>query len=133
MASAIFPRCLQGGGSVSPQFCYFWFTGIIISMKSIDMYILHDSSLGLRGLFLEYITVFLRKVKSMSGFSQVRFCPFPGRLRVSRDYFLVLVFAATRSEMALQSVFSDSKGKMSKLLMYTSKSKKVKMDYSCHD
>ena len=40
-----------------------------------------------------------------------------------------------RSEMALQSVLSDSEGKMLKLLMYKLKAKakvEVRMDYSCH-
>ena len=68
--------------------------------------------------------------------------PFDARWQVG-NYFLVLVFAATRSEMALQSVLSNFEGKMaachvrfeskmSKLLMYKSKSKKVKMNYSSY-
>ena len=59
------------------------------------------------------------------------------------DSFLVLVFAAMCSEMALWSVLSNFEGKMashlvrfeskmSKLLMYKSKSKKVKMNYSSY-
>ena len=37
------------------------------------------------------------------------------------------------SEMALQSVLSDSEGKMLKLSMYKFKAKvEVRMDYSCH-
>ena len=36
-----------------------------------------------------------------------------------------------RSEMALQSVLFDSENNMSKLSMYKSKSKKIKMDYCC--
>ena len=50
-----------------------------------------------------------------------------------RFNLLVLAFAATCSEMALQSVLSDSEGKMSKLSMYMSKSQKIRMDYSRHD
>ena len=52
--------------------------------------------------------------------------------------FLVLVFAATLSEMALQSVYplnrkTKAENKMSKLLINKSKSKKVRMNYSrCH-
>ena len=65
-------------------------------------------------------------------FAKVHFPPFLGRWRVSRDYFLVLAFPATHSEMALRSVLSDSEGKMEKLSMYELNSQKVRMDYSCY-
>ena len=61
-----------------------------------------------------------------------------------RWQFLVLVFAAKPSEMALRSIFFiqvqndglsvfNMEKKMAKLFIYMSKSKKVKMNYSrCH-
>ena len=51
---------------------------------------------------------------------------------MGQDYILVLVFAATLSEMALMVILFDSENKMSKLSMHMSKSKKVKMNYSSH-
>ena len=53
-----------------------------------------------------------------------------------RDGRLVLVFAATRRQMALRSVRlvgANTENKMSNFSTYKSKSKKVKMNYSrCH-
>ena len=86
-------------------------SGMIITMKSIDMYILHDSSLGV---------CFSKRSHT-------------ARWRVGQGYILVLVFAATCSEMALGSVLFDPEWKMAKLLMYKSNSQKLRMDYSRND
>ena len=42
------------------------------------------------------------------------------------------MFAATRKKLALMVVLFEPEGKMSNLSMYMSKSKKVRMEYSCH-
>ena len=65
------------------------------------VYILHDSSLVV--CFSNISTYFVYSEINV-WFSEVRFCPFLARWRVGIDSFLVLVFAATRSEMALRSV-----------------------------
>ena len=91
------------------------FSGVMISITSINRHIGHKSSAG---------DLFCDKIMNISH-RQAPFCPlfrpFLARWQVNRDSFLVLVFAATQSEMALWSVLFDSENKMSKLSMYKSK------------
>ena len=65
-------------------------------------------------------------------FRKLPFPPFPARWRVGHDYFLILVFAAMRSSLALRPVLFDPKRKMAKLLKYIEYFAKTGMDYSCH-
>ena len=62
-----------------------------LNTKSIDMYIGHDSSVGV--CFM----------KRSGGPHLLLFSPFPARWRVCHNYFLVLVFAASRRQLALRS------------------------------
>ena len=59
-------------------------------------------------------------------------CLIIARWHVAGDWFLVLVFAAMRWEMALRSVLFkfEQENKMSKLSINKSKSQTVKMNYS---
>ena len=99
----------------------------MISIQLIDVHIGHESSVGVLRRHYEYIVSAIAILPSFS--------PVPRKVA---GWFLVLVFAATLSEMALQSVYplnrkTQAENKMSKLSINKSKSKKVRMNYSrCH-
>ena len=69
----------------------------MISIKSIDVHIGHESSVGV--CLAKRLRIY--RIKSAIRHGQRHVCPVNGRWRVGR---LVLVFAATRKEMALRSV-----------------------------
>ena len=70
------------------------------------MHIGHDSNVG--------ICIASARVP----FAKICFCPFLARWRVGRNSFLVLVFAATRSEMTLQSVLLINSNRKTKFQNY---------------
>ena len=76
---------------------------VMISIKL--MYINHEISLGVG--FSKTSRIALHRF----GFGIRHFRPFPAKWRVGQDYFLVLVFAATRSELALRSGCPNRNGK----------------------
>ena len=84
----------------------------MISIKSIDVHIGHDSSVG----------VCFAKRSGIHRIGNRHFAilspPFPERWRVGPDSFLVLVFAATCSEMALGSVLLIRIGKQNVEIKY---------------
>ena len=93
----------------------------------IKVHIGHESSVGISRRHYEYI--------------ESAIAIFPSSTPVPRKVAgecLVLVFAATFSEMALQSVYlwnrkTQAENKMSKLSINKSKLRKVRMNYSrCH-
>ena len=98
----------------------FGFSGIMISIKSIDVHIGHDSSVGV--CFAKRSQIYRIGNRHFDIF-------FPRFPRVGGPVGLVLVFAAKCKEMALRPVLEN---KMSNILKCRSKFEKIRMDYSCH-
>ena len=105
----------------------FGFSGVMISMKSIDMYILHDSSLGVcfanrsritskrQGAIVVYVALFSPALRKVAGRSRLNFS--------SREFV-----DATRGCTPAHLVRFG----MVRLLMYICNLAKIRMNYSCH-